>query len=56
MVKILGLTEIRQVLVVSEDLDGKRGSMEIVSPRLQGTDSGKEFPVIDVIVSLCWDE
>ena len=33
-VKILGLTEVSQVFVVSEDLDGKRGSMEVVLPGL----------------------
>ena len=30
--------------------------MEIVSLRFQDTDDSKEFPVIDVVVLLCWDE
>ena len=55
-IEVLCLTEVCQVLVVSEDLDGKRGTVEIVSPRLQGADDGKEFSVVDVIVVFCWDE
>ena len=55
-VEILGLTEVHQVLMISEDLDREWGTVEIVSPGLQGMDDGKEFLVIDVIVPLCWDE
>ena len=55
-VEILCLMEVRQVLVVGKDLDGERGSVEVVPPRLQGTDNGKEFSVVDVVVMLCWDE
>ena len=50
-VKRLGLTEIGQVLVVGKDLYGKGGTMEIVAPRFQGANDGKEFAVIDIIVS-----
>ena len=32
VVEVLGLTEVCQVLVVSEDLDREWGSMEIMSP------------------------
>ena len=42
--------EIRQVLVISEHLSGKRGSVEIVSPRFQGMDDSEEFSVIDIVV------
>ena len=42
--------------MVSEDLYRERGSMEVVSPQLQGTDDSEEFPVIDVVVSFCWGE
>ena len=31
-IEVLCLTEVRQVLVVGEDLDGEWGPMEIVSP------------------------
>ena len=55
-VEVLCLTEVHQVLVVSKDLYGERGSVEIVSPGLQGADDGEEFSVVDVIVSFCWDE
>ena len=55
-VKILSLTEVRQVLVVGEDLDGEGRSMEVVSPRLQGVDDCKECLVIDVIILFSRDE
>ena len=48
----LGLTEVGEVLVVGKDLDRKGGAMEVVPPRLQGTDDGKEFTAIDVLVLL----
>ena len=50
-VKRLGLMEIGQVFVVSEDLYWERGAMEVMTPRLQGVDDGKEFAVIDVVVA-----
>ena len=43
--------EIGQVFVVGEDLHRERGAMEVVAPRLQGTNDGEEFAVIDVIVA-----
>ena len=46
----LGLAEIGKVLVVSEDLHGKGGAMEIVAPRFQGANDSEEFAVIDVVV------
>ena len=55
-VKILCLTEVRQVLVICENLYRERGPVEIVSPGLQGTDDGEEFSVVDVVVAFCWDE
>ena len=56
MVKVLCLSEVHQVLVICKDLDRERGPMEVMSLGFQGTDDDKELPVIDVIVSLCWDE
>ena len=55
-VEVLGGTEVGEVFVVGEDLDGEGGSMEVVSPRFQGTDDSEEFSVINVIVSLGWGE
>ena len=55
-VKVLCLTEIRQVLVICKDLDGEGRAMEIMSPRLQGTDDGKKLSVVDVVIVLRWDE
>ena len=49
-VKVLGLMEVYQLLMVSEDLYGESGAMEVMSPGLQGMDDGKEFPVIDAII------
>ena len=51
-VKHLGLVEIGEILVVGEDLYGKGGTMEIVAPRFQGANDGKELAVIDIVVLL----
>ena len=56
MVQVLGLLEVHQVFVVSEDLDRKGGSMDVASPGLQGMDNHEEFVVIDVIVLFSWNE
>ena len=56
LIESLGGTEVGEFLMVSEDLYRERGPMEVVSPRLQRTNDGKEFPVIDVIVSFCRGE
>ena len=55
-VEVLRLTEVRQVFVICEDLDGKWGSMEVVPPGFQGMDDGEELLVIDVIILFCGDE
>ena len=55
-VKVLGLTEVCQVLVVDEDLNWERRSMEVVPPGFQGLDDHEEFSVIHVIVTLGRDE
>ena len=56
VVEILGLMEVHQVLVVSEDLDGKGRAVEVMSPRLQSMDDHKEFSVVDVVVSFSRNE
>ena len=48
--------EVCQVFVISENLDGEGGSVEIVLPGLQGMADHKEFLVIDVIVLFCRNE
>ena len=50
MIEGLGGMEVGEVLVVSEDLDGKWGSVEVVPPGFQSSDDSEEFPVIDVVV------
>ena len=55
-VEVLGLMEVHQVFMVSENLYREGGSVEIISPGFQDMDDGKEFSVIDVIVAFCWDE
>ena len=55
-VEVLSLMEVCQVLVVSEDMDGERGSVEVIPPGFQDVDDCKEFLVVDVIVSFSWDE
>ena len=53
-VKFLGLSEVGEVLMVSEYLDWGGGSKEIVSPGIQGSHDCEEFSVVDVIVALGW--
>ena len=36
--------------MISENLDGKRGTMEVMSPGFEGTDYCQEFAVIDIVV------
>ena len=36
--------------MISENLDGKGGTVEVVSPGFEGTDDSKEFMIIDVII------
>ena len=55
-VEILGLTEVRQVFVICEHLNGERGAMEVVPPGLQGMDDCEEFPVIDVVIAFGGNE
>ena len=56
MVEGLGGVEVSEVFVVGEDLYGEWGSMEVVSPGFQGLNDGKEFSVVDVVVSFYWGE
>ena len=56
MSKILGLFEISQVLVVSNHCYQVLGSSKVMLPFLEHLDDCKEFPIIDVIVSLCGGE
>ena len=55
-VEVLCLTEVRQILVICEDLYGEGGTVEVMPSGLQGLDDGEEFSVVDVVVSFCWDE
>ena len=55
-VEVLGLTEVRQVLVICEDLYGEGGTMEIVPLGLQSADDGEELLVVDIVVSFGWDK
>ena len=51
-VKRLGLSEISKVLMVGKDLYRERGTVEVVTPRLQGANNGEKFAIIDIIVTL----
>ena len=51
-VEFLGLSEVGEVLMVSEYLDWGGGSKEIVSPGIQGSHDCEEFSVVNVIVVL----
>jgi len=42
--------------VVSEDLDGEGGAMEVVSKGFESANNSEEFAVVDVVVSFCLRE
>ena len=44
------LSEVREVLVVGEDLDRERGAMEVVVPSFQGVNDSKKLTVVDVVI------
>ena len=44
--------EIGQVLMISEDGDGVRSPLQVLFPFSKSEDNHKEFPIIDVIVTL----
>ena len=48
--------EVCQILVISENLYGKRGAVEAVSPGFQSMYDSKEFSIIDIVVPFSWDE
>ena len=56
MIEGLGGVEVGEIFMVSEDLYRERGPVEVVPPGFQGMDDGKEFSVIDVVVSFCQGE
>jgi len=55
-VRGLGLSKVGKVLMVGEDLNRKRGAVAVVLPGLEGMDDGKEFLIVDVMVSFCLEE
>ena len=48
----LGLSEVGEVLMVSEDLYREQGAVEVMAPGLQGVNDSKEFAIIDIVVTL----
>ena len=55
-VECLGLPDVGEIFVVSKDLDQERGAMRVMLPRFQSMKDGKEFAIINVIVSFCRGE
>jgi hypothetical protein len=52
-IQLLRLSEIGEIFVVSEDLYGERGAMEVLTPGFQYLNNCEEFVVIDVVVPFC---
>ena len=50
-VERLGLAEVGKIFVVGEDLYREGGTMEVVTPRLQGTNNGEKLAIIDIVIS-----
>ena len=45
-----------KVFVISENLDGEWGAMEVVAPSFESTNDGEEFPIINIVLTLCGGE
>ena len=46
--------EIDYIFMISENLDGEREAMEVMSPSFEGMDNSQEFMIIDIIVLFHW--
>ena len=44
------MAEVGKVFVVSEDLYGEGGAVEIMAPGLQGANDGEKFAVINIVI------
>ena len=55
-IQTLGGTEEGKVFMICENLDGKGRSMEVMTSGFESTDNGKEFPIVNVVIVLCWGE
>src|SRR6267154_311183 len=51
--KVLSGAKVKEVFMVSEDNDRVWVPFEVMAPSFQGSDNGKEFSIIDLIVSFC---
>ena len=47
----LGRTEEHEVLMISEDLDRKWGTMQVVAPSLESVNNSQEFLIVDIIIT-----
>jgi len=52
----LGFLEYLEILMVREDFDVMGGSFEVVTPFFESLNDGKEFLIIDIIVSFSFNE
>ena len=48
--------DVREVLVVSDDRNRVWGALEVLLPFREGKDDCKEFFVVDIVVTLGWEE
>ena len=42
--------------MIGENLNGKGGTMEVVSPGFEGTDDCQEFSIVDIVIPFRWGE
>ena len=42
--------------MISENLDGERGAMKVVTPGFESANNGKELSIVDIVVMLCGGE
>ena len=42
--------------MIGENLDGKGGTIKVVSPGFEDVDDCQEFSIIDIVISFHWGE
>ena len=47
----MGVFDIREILMISDDGDSKRSSLEVVFPLSESKDDCKQFSVVNIVVS-----
>ena len=56
MRKFVRIFDIGEIFMISDNRDRVGGSLQGMFPFGESKDNSKKFPVIDIIVTFCWQE